>query len=84
MITSDPGIFSPEQTQTLNSRIAGNNEINLRSIQKRQTERVGRLAEMTKAQRLKIDLLIDAVLRKGNQNDNIRPGKTITGTSTNA
>ena len=84
MTTSAPVTLSPEQIQMLDSRIAENNEMNRRAVQKRQMEQIGSLSEMLKTQRLKIDLLIDAVLRKGNQNDNIRPGKTITGTSTNA
>ena len=84
MTTSAPVTLSPEQIQMLDSRIAENNEMNRRAVQKRQMEQIGSLSAMLKTQRLKIDLLIDAVLRKENQNDNIRPGKTITGTSTNA
>ena len=76
MITSDPVKLSPEQAQMLDNRIAENNEMNRRAVQKRQMEQIGNLAEMIKAQRFKIDSLIDAVLRIENTiNINFYPDK---------
>lgn len=76
MTTSAPVTLSPEQIQMLDSRIAENNEMNRRAVQKRQMEQIGSLSEMLKTQRLKIDLLIDAVLRIENTiNINFYPDK---------
>jgi len=76
MTTSAPVKLSPEQIQMLDSRIAENNEMNRRAVQKRQMEQIGSLSAMIKAQRLKIDLLIDAVLRIENTiNINFYPDK---------
>ena len=76
MTTLDPVKLSPEQAQRLDNRIAENNEMNRRAVQKRQLEQIGNLAEMIKAQRFKIDSLIDAVLRIENTiNINFYPDK---------
>jgi len=76
MTTSAPVTLSPEQIQMLDSRIAENNEMNRRAVQKRQMEQIGSLSAMLKTQRLKIDLLIDAVLRIENTiNINFYPDK---------